>query len=109
MVENMFYFPSLELCSILTFRMSASIVLKCLFQFVNYLQTGAIMIQVYGKQKMPKTKKTVNTKDALQKESLAKGMLAAANTNTKVGHFLLYLTMKSDNWIKVNKEAYHRL
>lgn len=42
-----------------------------------------MVIQIWGKQKPPKNKKTVNTKDLLNKQALAKGQ-AAGDTNTKV-------------------------
>ena len=41
------------------------------------------MVQIWGKQKPPKDKKTVNTKDALQKAALTKGQSTTANDNTK--------------------------
>ncbi|XP_046565118.1 LOW QUALITY PROTEIN: kinesin-like protein KIF28P [Haliotis rubra] len=51
--------------------------------FINYLNTSAIMVQIWGKQKPPKTKKSVNTAQAMMAQSLRKGQVAAANTNTK--------------------------
>ena len=53
------------------------------FQMVDYLSDGMMVIEVVGKQKPPKTKKTVNTKDLLNKQALAKGA-ASGDTNTQV-------------------------
>ena len=53
---------------------------------VDYLSDGMMVIEVVGKQKPPKTKKTVNTKDLLNKQALAKGA-ASGDTNTQVRRF----------------------
>ena len=50
---------------------------------VDYLSDGIMVIEVVGKQKPPKTKKTVNTKDLLIRQALAKGA-ASGDTNTQV-------------------------
>lgn len=52
-------------------------------QFISYLDESAIMIQIWGKQKPPKTKKNLNTKNQLQKMHMAKGNSNAANSNVK--------------------------
>ncbi|KAK2143188.1 hypothetical protein LSH36_870g00010 [Paralvinella palmiformis] len=41
-------------------------------ELLNYLQTGAIMVQIWGKQKPPKTKKNINTRDIMQKATMIK-------------------------------------
>ncbi|ESO96408.1 hypothetical protein LOTGIDRAFT_115884, partial [Lottia gigantea] len=56
-------------------------------EIVEYLSQSAIMVQIWGKQKPPKTKKKINTKDAILSDALRKGQVSAANTNTKVGSF----------------------
>lgn len=59
----------------------------CLFyslQLIEYFKDSAIMIQIWGKQKPPQKKKTVNTKTAMLTEALTKGQVSATNTNTKV-------------------------
>ena len=53
-------------------------------QLVKYLSDSAIMVQIWGKQKPPKSKKTVNTKDAIAKQAMTKGKASLGNTNTKV-------------------------
>ena len=50
---------------------------------MEYLSDSMMVIQVWGKQKPPKTKKTVNTKDIMNKQALAKGA-AGGDTNTQV-------------------------
>nr|XP_022323498.1 kinesin-like protein KIF28P isoform X1 [Crassostrea virginica] len=50
---------------------------------IDFLKDGAIMLQVWGKQKLPKEKKTVNTKDAMIKGNLTKGQTHNVNTNNK--------------------------
>jgi len=52
-------------------------------QALEYLKDGALMIQIWGKQKLQKTKKTINTKTAMLKESLSRGQLHA-QSNEKV-------------------------
>ena len=56
-----------------------------LLQFLDYLGTSAIMIQIWGKQKPPKKKKQVNTHAAMMGQVAQKGQTAdIANTNIKV-------------------------
>ena len=50
---------------------------------IEYLTDNMMIIEVWGKQKPPKTKKNVNTKDLLSKQALAKGA-AGGDTNTTV-------------------------
>ncbi|XP_041372207.1 kinesin-like protein KIF28P [Gigantopelta aegis] len=53
-------------------------------EFIDYLCTSAIMIQIWGKQKPPKKKKQVNTHTAMLASVAQKGQTAdIANTNTK--------------------------
>ena len=52
---------------------------------IEYLSDSMMVIEVWGKQKPPKTKKKVNTKDLMNKQALAKGA-AGGNTNTKVNY-----------------------
>ncbi|XP_064610663.1 kinesin-like protein KIF28 isoform X2 [Liolophura sinensis] len=52
-------------------------------KLIEYLKDSAIMIQIWGKQKPPQKKKTVNTKTAMLTEALTKGHVSATNTNTK--------------------------
>ena len=53
-------------------------------QLVKFLQDSAVMVQIWGKQKPPKEKKSVNTKLAILSDARAKGGVAAANDNVKV-------------------------
>ncbi|XP_050405632.1 kinesin-like protein KIF28P isoform X1 [Patella vulgata] len=53
-------------------------------ELLKYLSESAIMVQIWGKQKPPKTKKSINTKQAILSDALRKGQTSAANTNTKV-------------------------
>ncbi|OWF37465.1 Kinesin-like protein KLP6 [Mizuhopecten yessoensis] len=48
--------------------------------FLDYLKDGAIMIQIWGKQKIQKSKKHINTKDALLSSSLTKGKMGAGQS-----------------------------
>lgn len=50
---------------------------------LDYLQESAIMIQIWGKQKPPKEKRTVNTRLANLTDSRTKGEASVANTNVK--------------------------
>ncbi|XP_070175288.1 kinesin-like protein KIF28P isoform X2 [Littorina saxatilis] len=50
---------------------------------LDYLQEGALMIQIWGKQKPPKVKKSVNTRLANLTDSRTKGEASVANTNVK--------------------------
>ena len=59
---------------------------------VDYLSDGMMVIEVVGKQKPPKTKKTVNTKDLLNKQALAKGA-ASGDTNTQVRKMITWCTL----------------
>lgn len=52
---------------------------------LDYLQSGAVILQIRGKQKLPKEKKTVNTQDALNKEALAKGQIGAGGAAGSAG------------------------
>ncbi|KAL5010885.1 hypothetical protein ScPMuIL_013190 [Solemya velum] len=56
---------------------------KATQQLVDYLHESAIMVQVWGKQKPPKSKKAVNTKAAMMQSASQKGLVSAANTNAK--------------------------
>ncbi|XP_062578631.1 kinesin-like protein KIF28P isoform X1 [Saccostrea cucullata] len=56
---------------------------KCTADDLEFLKDGAIMLQVWGKQKPPKEKRSVNTKDALVKGALTKGQSHNVNTNNK--------------------------
>ena len=53
-------------------------------QAFYYLNKGAIMIQIWGKQKPPKQKRSVNTRLANLTNSRTKGEASVANTNVKV-------------------------
>ncbi|KAK3106540.1 hypothetical protein FSP39_022244 [Pinctada imbricata] len=48
---------------------------KATEELITYLSDKAIMVQIWGKQKPPKEKKTINTKDALTKATLNKGQV----------------------------------
>ncbi|KAI8767400.1 kinesin protein KIF28P [Biomphalaria glabrata] len=50
---------------------------------LNFLKESAVMVQIWGKQKPPKEKKSVNTKMAILADAKAKGGVAAANDNLK--------------------------
>ncbi|XP_076455652.1 kinesin-like protein KIF28 isoform X2 [Babylonia areolata] len=50
---------------------------------LDYLKDSAIMIQIWGKQKPPKEKKSVNTRLANLTNSRTKGEASIANTNVK--------------------------
>ncbi|KAK3784099.1 hypothetical protein RRG08_066087, partial [Elysia crispata] len=52
-------------------------------ELVKFLQESAVMVQIWGKQKPPKEKKSVNTKLAILSDARAKGGVAAANDNVK--------------------------
>ncbi|XP_069121894.1 kinesin-like protein KIF28P [Argopecten irradians] len=49
--------------------------------FLDYLKEGAIMIQIWGKQKIQKPKKHINTKDALLSSALTKGNMGAGKSS----------------------------
>lgn len=49
--------------------------------FLDYLKEGAIMIQIWGKQKILKPKKHINTKDALLSSALTKGNMGAGKSS----------------------------
>nr|KAG5700037.1 hypothetical protein BaRGS_028274 [Batillaria attramentaria] len=54
------------------------------FTLLDYLQEGAIMVQIWGKQKPPKEKKKVtNTRLANLADARTKGEASVANTNVK--------------------------
>ncbi|XP_076437363.1 kinesin-like protein KIF28 [Babylonia areolata] len=50
---------------------------------VAYLQEGAIMVQIWGKQKLPKEKRSINTRLVNLTNSRTKGDASVANTNVK--------------------------
>ncbi|PVD36027.1 hypothetical protein C0Q70_02997 [Pomacea canaliculata] len=54
------------------------------FKALDYLRDGAIMIQIWGRQKPIKAKKTVNTRLANLAAARTKGETPAANTNVKM-------------------------
>lgn len=56
---------------------------KATAEDLTFLKDGAIMLQVWGKQKPPKEKKHLNTKDALIKGAMTKGQSHNVNTNNK--------------------------
>lgn len=59
-------------------------------QLLNFLKESAVMVQIWGKQKPPKEKKSVNTKMAILADAKAKGGVAAANDNLKVCNLLMF-------------------
>ncbi len=59
------------------------------------------MVQIWGKQKPPKTKKKVNTKDVMAKQSQARGMMMATNVNIKVSIYFVWIMVTNVN-IKVS-------
>lgn len=53
-------------------------------ELIKFLEESAVMVQIWGKQKPPKEKKSVNTKLAILSDARAKGGVAAgANDNVK--------------------------
>ena len=58
------------------------------FQNIEFLEKGAILIQLWGKQKSPKEKKNISTKEFIkQRQEAAKGAVGKAQTH--VSHFLM--------------------
>ena len=48
-------------------------------QLIKFLEESAVMVQIWGKQKPPKEKTNVNTKQAILSDARAKGGISAAN------------------------------
>ena len=44
----------------------------CVFQQIDYLVNGAVIIQLWGKQRMPKEKKSMTTKEFFRQRAAAR-------------------------------------